>query len=186
MLHPRDAMITLAGYQAETHKVITPDGYILTLYRLVRNWDCQRGRIIIESANLYLCWYCPCGQCIIVKDCGEWTSCVHAARPRGQLIRLVSALLSISPTSPSPTWRSSASSPTFSSSRQYLLHNDLDHQGAGRPWPWSSSIPSCCRGDLRLKAKSWKLFLSPNFGVLLTFLLLKIFYTGIWRLAGQL
>ena len=34
---PQDAMITLAGYQAETHKVITPDGYILTLYRLVRN-----------------------------------------------------------------------------------------------------------------------------------------------------
>jgi len=30
-----DAMITLAGYQAETHKVITPDGYILTLYRIV-------------------------------------------------------------------------------------------------------------------------------------------------------
>ena len=27
-------MITLAGYQAETHKVVTPDGYILTLYRL--------------------------------------------------------------------------------------------------------------------------------------------------------
>ena len=34
---PQDAMITLAGYQAETHKVITPDGYILTLYRLVGN-----------------------------------------------------------------------------------------------------------------------------------------------------
>ena len=30
----QDTMITLAGYQAETHKVVTPDGYILTLYRL--------------------------------------------------------------------------------------------------------------------------------------------------------
>jgi len=30
-----DTMITLAGYQAETHKVVTPDGYILTLYRIV-------------------------------------------------------------------------------------------------------------------------------------------------------
>merc|ERR1712180_411555 len=30
-----DAMITLAGYQAETHKVITPDGYILTIHRIV-------------------------------------------------------------------------------------------------------------------------------------------------------
>ena len=29
----QDTMITLAGYQAETHKVVTPDGYILTLYR---------------------------------------------------------------------------------------------------------------------------------------------------------
>jgi len=28
-------MITLAGYQAEVHKVITPDGYILTVYRIV-------------------------------------------------------------------------------------------------------------------------------------------------------
>merc|ERR1712168_47596 len=32
-----DTMITLAGYQAETHKVVTPDGYILTLYRIVGN-----------------------------------------------------------------------------------------------------------------------------------------------------
>merc|ERR1712088_456057 len=30
-----DTMITLAGYQSETHKVVTPDGYILTLYRIV-------------------------------------------------------------------------------------------------------------------------------------------------------
>ena len=30
----QDTMITLAGYQSETHKVVTPDGYILTLYRL--------------------------------------------------------------------------------------------------------------------------------------------------------
>ena len=47
-------------------------------------------RIILESADLYPCWYCPSGQCIVIKDCGEWTSCVHAARSRGQLIRLVS------------------------------------------------------------------------------------------------
>merc|ERR1712130_383875 len=32
-----DTMITLAGYQAETHKVVTPDGYILTLYRIGGN-----------------------------------------------------------------------------------------------------------------------------------------------------
>ena len=153
-------MITLAGYQAETHKVITPDGYILTLYRLVKNWYWNRWRVILESADLYLCWYCPSGQWIIVKDCGEWTSCVHAARSRGQLIRLVSGLLSISPTSPSPTRRSSASTPTFSTSRQYLFCHDPAHQGAGRPWPWSSSLPSCCRGDLNIKSKSWKLFLS--------------------------
>ena len=153
-------MITLAGYQAETHKVITPDGYILTLYRLVKNWYCHRWRIILESEDLYLCWYSPSGQCIIIKDCGEWTSCVHAARSRGQLIRLVSALLRISRVSHSSTWSSSASSPTFSTSRQYLLYHDLDHQGAGRPWPWSSSLPSCCRGDLNIKSKSWKLFLS--------------------------
>merc|ERR1711971_288173 len=30
-----DTMITLAGYESETHKVVTPDGYILTLYRIV-------------------------------------------------------------------------------------------------------------------------------------------------------
>merc|ERR1712121_434670 len=30
-----DTMITLAGYQAESHKVVTPDGYIHTLYRIV-------------------------------------------------------------------------------------------------------------------------------------------------------
>ena len=32
-------MITLAGYQSETHKVVTPDGYILTLYRLADDDD---------------------------------------------------------------------------------------------------------------------------------------------------
>ena len=35
----QDTMITLAGYQSETHKVVTPDGYILTLYRLADDDD---------------------------------------------------------------------------------------------------------------------------------------------------
>ena len=35
----QDTMITLAGYQSETHKVVTPDGYILTLYRLADDKD---------------------------------------------------------------------------------------------------------------------------------------------------
>jgi hypothetical protein len=34
-----DTMLTLAGYTSEVHKVVTPDGYVLTMYR----WERQEG-----------------------------------------------------------------------------------------------------------------------------------------------
>ena len=30
---PQTAMIGVAGYDAESHKVVTEDGYVLTIYR---------------------------------------------------------------------------------------------------------------------------------------------------------
>ena len=67
-------MITLAGYQAETHKVVTPDGYILTLYRLE------------ISAEMKI-------DTFVSKDCGQWPCGLHAARPGGQLCCMVRLLL---------------------------------------------------------------------------------------------
>merc|ERR1712233_15731 len=54
-----DTMITLAGYQAETHKVVTPDGYILTLYRIVGNGPVvfmQHGLEDSSAAEGYDVW----------------------------------------------------------------------------------------------------------------------------------
>ena len=119
-------MITLAGYQAETHKVVTPDGYILTLYRLQISTEMRLTRFVS-------------------KDCGKWPCGLHATRPGGQLCCMVWPMLFVHALAHPYVHAHCSPSPSCSCSCSAHAHA-AQIQGASRSRSWSSGFPSSCRG----------------------------------------
>ena len=52
---PTDEMIVDAGYPAETHDIVTDDGYILRLHRIPPAYQQQTGSVPAAWSAIFLC-----------------------------------------------------------------------------------------------------------------------------------